>query len=98
MPTIILILVGLGWNVFAPGKVWMPNIELQRAFTDSPALYQQMVAEGQPCMVQISSENLPFYGLGLVSATQPACPYDPSNTNLDLHAVMVREPFRPRGK
>jgi len=84
------IIFGIGsigaWNFFPVAKIWAVGFELWFAWiagtvSGDMSFYHQLVASGLPCMVQVSSQDLPFMGLGIVSQVQPACIYDPNNTN-----------------
>jgi hypothetical protein len=61
--------------------IWIFNVLLFLAFNFNFTLYTQMVANGDPCWVEVSARTLPEPGLGMASQIQPVCFYDASNTN-----------------
>jgi len=62
--------------------VWIVNGILWWMFTFNPPVYHQMVEAGASCWYQIPAPpGLPFPP---ESNIQPACWYDPSNTNSGL--------------
>ena len=59
--------------------MWVLNIFLFLNFIFNPDGYKELVAAGEPCWGYVAA-------LGSDQSPQPACPYDPSNTNLFVDA------------
>jgi hypothetical protein len=79
--------------------VWLFNLYLYFMYVQNPAAYQELVAGGMSCWVQSSTANLPVgEGAGIGGLVQPACWYDPSNTNDGrLKTAPVKEPVSRPG-
>jgi hypothetical protein len=61
--------------------IWLLNLYLYFMYLQNPAVYQELVASGMPCWQQTSTAHLPLNGPGITGNIQPACWYDPNNTN-----------------
>jgi len=85
---ILILFATLAAAQLAPG--WYFNQMLYFWFIGNPGAYASAVASGSPCYAWI--------GGGAPNTTQPACYYDPSNTNpgyIPNAGEPVRAPRRP---